>query len=54
MTKQTLIKDINNIEDILEQTVNNNGLIYWLAVAVWHLLMDKARGMTNNETRRHQ
>ena len=43
MTKQTLIKDINNIEDILEQTVNNNGLIYWLAVAVWHLLMDKAR-----------
>ena len=43
MTKQTLIKDINNIEDILEQTVNTNGLIYWLAVAVWHLLMDKVR-----------
>lgn len=54
MNKQTLIRDINNVEDVLEQTVNTNGLIYWLAVAVWHLLQDKARDMTKDETRRHQ
>ena len=40
MNKQTLINDINNMEDVLDQTVNTleYRYTYYIALAVWHIL----------------
>ena len=43
MKRSALIKDLENMEEIMERTVNRCDLwqdrfIYWMAVAIYHLL----------------
>lgn len=54
MRKDVLIEDIKRIEEIQERTVNRCDLwqdrcVYWLSVAVWHLLQDKLKEIHKKE-----
>lgn len=54
MKREEFIKDINNMETIMSHTVNSdsNGwqYVYWLSVAVWHILIHLIRRYPNGKT----
>ena len=49
MKKEILIRDINEMEDIMEQTANipAHRHIYAMSVVIWHMLQWMIRRMEN-------